>query len=108
MGQKITIEDTDVVGDVLVVDTDRSVTGQDGTGYESAEAAEADGRFPGKLASRLFADLDGVSHVFVASNTVVIQRSGGWADEAVAGACDVISNFFVFYDEAGETEPAQA
>lgn len=96
MGQSIKVSTT-VVGDVLIVDGDRSLTGQDGAGYSSAEEAAGDARFPGRLAARIFDGDDAARHVFVASNQVVIRRSGGWDEDAVDSAAGVVSDFFVFY-----------
>ncbi len=86
-----------VIGDILILDGDRAITGQDGTVYSSAAEADADGRFPGRLAARIFAADGSVDHVFVASNQVVARRRGGWNDDAVAGVAGVVSEFFVFY-----------
>ena len=100
MGKPIEVAASTIVGDVLLLDTDRSITGQDGVGYESAEAAAADEAFPGRLAARIFGVLDRVSHVFIASNQVVVGRSGGWDDNAAATASEIVSGFFVFYTDA--------
>ena len=100
MGQKIELRNATVLGDVLVIDTDRSITGQDGTSYDSVEAA-SDGSFPADLATALFTGDDTVDHVFVASNQVVVKRAGGWDDGAVAGASKAVSEFFVFYADEG-------
>lgn len=97
MGQQIEIVTSTVAGDVLVVDTDRSITGQDGTTFESAADADAGDSFPARLAARLFDAIDDTAHVFVASNTVVISSTRVWDARAVAAAEDVISRFFVFY-----------
>ncbi|HSG78836.1 MAG TPA: hypothetical protein VLD62_04580, partial [Acidimicrobiia bacterium] len=97
MGQPISVLETTVVGDVLMIDTDRSITGQDGSGFGSAaEAAEA-ATFPGELAGRLFSADDAVAGVFVASNQVVVERTGGWDDATTAAAESIVANFFVFY-----------
>lgn len=96
MGQIINVK-PDVLGDVALFDMDRSITGQDGTAYESAAAAEADPSFPGRLANRLFAIDGSIDHVFVASNQVVARRTGGWSPAAVKVSSDTISEFFVFY-----------
>ena len=96
MGQAIQVE-AKPIGNIVVFETDRSITGQDGTSYESAEAAASDNRFPGKLAQRLFTSDAALDSVWVASNTVVVERSGGWDDATTASAADVISNFFRFY-----------
>ena len=100
MGQPIEIVTSTVAGDVLVVDTDRSITGQTGTTFESAADANAGDDFPARLAARLFDAIDGTAHVFVASNTVVVSRSDVWDAATVAAAEDVIARFFVFYGDA--------
>src|SRR3990172_9218945 len=82
---------------VLLRDTDRSITGQDGVEFDSAAAADPVDSFPARLASRLFAGVIGVVHVFVASNQVVVGRPEAWDGDAVASASDIVSGFFVFY-----------
>jgi hypothetical protein len=98
MGQPISVLETTVVGDVLMIDTDRSITGQDGSGFASAQEAAEAATFPGDLAARLFAD-DAVTNVFVASNQVVVERSGGWDDATTSAAASIVANFFVFYGD---------
>lgn len=99
MGQVISVAKETVVGDVVVFDTDRSITGQDGTGFASPESATGDD-FAARLAARLFAEVKGVDHVFIASSQVVARNSAGWKPAAVKKAAEVVSNFFVFYNEA--------
>jgi hypothetical protein len=96
VGQRIEVEPT-LVGDTAVFDTDRSITGQDGTGYLSADEAAADRRFPGRLAAQIFESDGAVSGVWVASNTVVVRRTGDWSDAAAATVAETIASFFVFY-----------
>jgi hypothetical protein len=96
MGQLIEVE-PQVVGDVAIFSTDRGMTGQDGSGYESADEAAADDRFPGRLASQLFADDDTVDSIWIASNSAVLRRPGGWDDAAVASSAQVIRDFFLYY-----------
>ncbi len=96
MGQAIEV-DTAVVGDAAIFTTDRSITGQDGVSYDSAEAAGADERFPGMLAARLYQSDEGLGSVFVASNQVVAQRDAGWDETATAAAATIIEDFFLFY-----------
>lgn len=102
MGQLIDIVRSTVAGDVLIVDTDRSVSGQDGVSFDSRDDAEAAGDFPGMLATRLFDAIDGVTHVFSASNVVVVGRDDGWDAATVATVEDEVRRFFVFYDESDE------
>ena len=96
MGQTIEVEAAQV-GDVVIFTTDRSVTGQDGVSYESAASADEDVRFPGLLASRLYAADESLTTVFVASNQVVVGRDGGWDDASIGALSKLISDFFLFY-----------
>jgi hypothetical protein len=96
MGQPIKVDATRL-DDVVLFDTDRSITGQDGAGFDRSEEAEAS--FPGRLAARLFAADPAANHVFVASNQVVVRRSGGWSDDDVDAASRVIADFFLYYPE---------
>jgi hypothetical protein len=102
MGQKIELRSTTVLGEVALYDTDRSVTGQDGTAYPSAEAAAAGDDFPDRLAAEIFGADDAVSHVFIASNQVSVRRDGGFGGAAAERIGQVISEFFVFYAEGDE------
>lgn len=100
MGQRIEVT-ANVIDDVLLLDTDRSLTGQDGAEYPSRDAAEDDTTFPGRLAGRLFGSDALISSVFVSSNGVVIAREPGWDDNSVMAATRIVSDFFLFYPDAG-------
>jgi hypothetical protein len=104
MGQPITVLGTTVLGEVVLIDTDRSITGQDGSTYQSPDEATDD--FPGRLAARIFGQIDRVTHVFVASNQVVVGRDGGWDDAALQTASEVVTEFFVFYEGQEAAEAA--
>ncbi len=95
MGQKIQVGST-VVDDIAMFDTDRGITGQDGVSYTSGEEITSTD-FPALLADRLFREVPGIDHVFVASNQVVVRRPHGWDEDVVATAAGVISSFFLFY-----------
>lgn len=97
MGQPITVTSTRV-GDTLLIDADRSLTGQDGSSFDREQAAGGSD-FPAHLAQRLFELDPAVDHVYVGSNGVVVRRSGGWDDAAAAGAEARVRNFFVFYEQ---------
>lgn len=99
MGQLIDVTSTTIVADVVVFDTDRSITGQDGSGFASGEEAVSAPGLAARLAARLFDAVAGVDNVWIASSQVVVRRPGGWSDDAVAGAADVVRRFFVFYEE---------
>ena len=96
MGQNVEIKDTVEMGDVLIIDTDRSFTGQDGEIITPESRREG---VPGLLASRLF-DLEiGIDHVFVLQNTVTVRRPGGWDEDHAGSVSDVTHTFLRFYDE---------
>ncbi len=111
MGQQMTVT-PQAVGDVAIFDTNRSITGQDGTAHTPAEtpAGGPAEDFGAQLAARLFASDGGIDHVWVQSNVATVRRPGGWDAAALQRAADVIGRFFVFYDEsqaaadAGEEE----
>lgn len=97
MGQKIEIDSVRVVDDSIIVSTNRSLTGTDGEGFDSADAAEEAATFAASLAGRVFGADDAVRRVFVTSNVAVIAREGGWDDASTSTVSGVIENFFLFY-----------
>lgn len=99
MGQPIQVRAT-LMGDVALLDTDRSITGQDGSVYSSLDEAEESDRFPARLAARLFSSDDAIDHVFVASNQVVVRRNGGWDQTPLDAASAVVADFFLYYPDA--------
>ena len=99
MGQSINVESQPVDG-FCVFTTDRVLTGQDGSRYESATEAESGDGFPAKLASDLFNDDEHIENVYVASSEVIVGRDNGWDTPAVAAATTVIKDLYRFY-EAG-------
>ncbi len=94
MGQTIQINRTDVVGDVVVVDTDRSLTGQDGRRFDGPPDDQTSAA---RLAARIFEEIPGVDHVYVMSNTVTVRRKGGWDTETVDRLATLVAGFFRFY-----------
>lgn len=98
MGQTIEINGARVIGDVLVIDTDRSLAGQDGEAYTPGYTAASE-TFPARLAERLFEADQDIDRVHVMSNAVTLARSGGWTPEARSRAEDVLVRFFRFYDD---------
>lgn len=100
MGQRIEIDGARVVDDSVIVSTNRSLTGTDSEGYDTAAETEGVDTFGAKVAAELFASDDSLTRVFVESNVVVLARGGGWDDTNVASATKVIEDFFLFYPEA--------
>lgn len=94
MGQTVTINKSLVFGDTLILDTDRSLTGQDGHAIARGEEGEA---IPGRLAARLFATDPAIDHVYVLQNTVTIRRRGGWDEAAVAAVAQLVEGFLRYY-----------
>lgn len=100
MGQTIEIDAVVEVDGVLVVSTDRSLTGQDGETYSPGLSISPDSTFPARLADLLLAADADIDHVYVMSNVISIRRRGGWDPEARAAAEATIASFFRFYPEA--------
>ncbi len=98
MGQSVTVESQTVDG-FCVFSTDRSITGQVGAGFDSAETAASSAGFPATLAARLFAADESVGHVWVASSDVIVRRAGAWDPVAVDHAAATISDLFRFYGQ---------
>lgn len=94
------------MGDVLVIDTDRSFTGQDG--HMITPDSERYG-VPGELAERLFAFDPNIDYIFVLQNIVTVRRSGGWDDGSAAEVSDIAHSFLRFYpDDVESTEEPEA
>ena len=96
MGQSVEIKDTVVMGEILIIDTDRSFTGQDG---QTITADSAGHGIPGVLADRLFALEVGINHVFVLQNTITVRRPGGWDENSTGAVSEVTRSFLRYYDE---------
>ena len=99
MGQDVIIKNTVTIGDVLVIDTDRSFTGQDG--HTIIRESDRSG-VPGMLADRLFALDESIDYIFVLQNTVTVRRSGGWDDDTAAKVTDIAGSFLRYYPDEEE------
>ena len=99
MGQDVEILNSVTMGEVLILDTDRSFTGQDG--HVITPEAEGNG-VPGMLANRLF-ELDmGIDHVFVLQNVVTVRRTDVWDESSAGEVSDVTRSFLRFYADEEE------
>jgi hypothetical protein len=97
MGQAVVVNQVREAGDVLLIDTDRSFTGQDGAAMSPDEPGQA---VPGALAGKLF-DLGlGIDHVFVLQNTITVRRPGGWDQASTDSVASVVESFLLFYPDA--------
>ena len=111
MGQDVEIRNTATVGDVLVMDTDRSFTGQDGQSIGPELVGQG---VPLQLAKRLFGLEVGIDHVFVLQNAVTVRRPGGWDEESSRAVTETTHSFLRFYpdevdaDEGDEDAEAEA
>ncbi len=99
MGQNVEIKDTVTIGDVLIIDNDRSFTGQDGQVMTPDDEGEG---VPGRLAGRLFALDLGIDHVFVLQNTVTVRRPAGWDEDSAGLVTDVTHTFLRYYSDEEE------
>ncbi len=97
MGQTIEILSTTAVGNTLLINSDRSLAGQDGVAFVSAIGAGRATGAPAMLATRLFEADPEVDHVFVMSNSVSVGRRKAWSEEAIEKARSVVSGLFSFY-----------
>ena len=98
MGQTIEVKSV-LLGEVALFDTDRTMTGQDGRGFDSVAATRGDPTTAARLAAALFEGEASINHVFVLSNQVTVRRNGGWNDETASRAAETIRDFFIFYEE---------
>jgi hypothetical protein len=96
MGQSVEIKDVVAMGDVMIIDTDRSFTGQDG---QTISPGKLGSGTPGLLAARLYALGLGIDHVHVQQNSVTVRRPGGWDPETRDLVVAVAGSFLRFYDE---------
>jgi hypothetical protein len=96
MGQSVEINDVVAMGEVMIIDTNRSFTGQDG--QTIAPGSDGTG-VPGLLAARLYALGLGIDHVHVQQNSVTVRRPGGWDPGTRDLVTDVAGSFLRFYDE---------
>ncbi len=94
MGQSVVIKRSLTAGDVLLVDTDRSFTGQDGEVVTPDRSGKG---VPAKLGDSVFSLGIGVDHVHVLQNQVSLRRPGGWDDDAVREVETVIEGFLEYY-----------
>ena len=99
MGQNVEIKEKVSIGDVLVLDTDRSFTGQDGQAI--SPGSEPSG-VPGRLAERLFRLDLGIDHVYVLQNSVTVRRPGGWDEDTAGMVIDATSTFLRYYSDEEE------
>ena len=95
MGQLIKVTATPL-GDVALFDLDRSITGQDGQTFNRPPTEHSD--VSSELAHRMFSDVTNIESLHALSNTVSIKRQGGWDDDSLELASEVIANLFVFYE----------
>ena len=94
MGQNVEIRDMVEMGEILLVDTDRSFTGQDG--HAITPGAHGEG-VPGVLASRIFELGLGVDYIYVLQNQVTLRRSGGWDDPSLREQVAETTKYFLRY-----------
>jgi hypothetical protein len=94
MGQTVIIKEARSMGDVLMLDTDRSFTGQDGYAIPAGATPDA---VPGRLAEGLYGLDIGIDHVYVLQNVVTIRRPGGWDDDTESAVRGVVEGFLLHY-----------
>lgn len=104
MGQTIEINGARRIGEVLVIDSNRTLAGQDGEAFtESPSDGET---FPALLAQRIFAVDETVTRVHVMSNAVSVSRVGGWDETAQTEVEEVVIGFFRYYPDGARPDPS--
>jgi hypothetical protein len=98
VGQQIEIKSSVVLGNMLVIDTNRTLTGQNGEAYASLDDAVGP-TLPAELAGSLFSSLGDVDHVFTASNSISVRAKQAWSEPDVAIANATVRNFFTYWDD---------
>ncbi len=98
MGQTVQVEHV-LLDEVVIFDTDRSLSGQEGETFSDAEEAAKADTFPARLAAGLFAVRPEIRSVYVYSNTASVLGPGGWSEEQARQMEDVIRNSLVHYDQ---------
>lgn len=99
MGQNVSIKSSVSLGEVFLIDTDRSITGQDGHVITPDSVTTG---VPGRLAERLFALDLGIDHVYVLQNAITVRRPGGWDEDSAGLVTDVTESFLRYYPDEEE------
>lgn len=99
MGQTIQINSVTPVGRVLVIDADRSLTGQDGESFTGKQTASRVDSIAAHLAIRLFESDSDVDYIHVMSNAVSVRRRTDWSDASADEASAVVAEFFRVYPD---------
>ena len=95
MGQRIQATAT-ILDNVAVLETDRTLTGQDGKGYSHPSETRSPS---GLLANRLREADPAIGHIHILSNMISIARDGGWGPGDLERALGVVSGLFEFYPD---------
>lgn len=99
MGQTIQINSVTSLGRVLIIDADRSLTGQDGESFTGRQTASHVDTLAANLAVRLFEGDSEVDYIHVMSNAVSVRRRTDWSDSDAEGASGVVAEFFRVYPD---------
>lgn len=94
MGQAVVIKSTVILGDMLLIDTDRSFTGQDGHVVTRDEPGHG---VPALLGERVFSLDVGADYLHVLQNQVSVRRPGGWDETSVGRVTGTVEDFLLFY-----------
>jgi hypothetical protein len=94
MGQAVVVKNIVILGDMLLIDTDRSFTGQDGHVVTRDDPGQG---VPGLLGERVFSLDAGVDYLHVLQNQVSVRRPGGWDDTTVGTVTRAVQDFLLFY-----------
>ena len=100
MGQIIELKTTKL-NKSIILDLNRSVSGQEGMSFRNISEASLADDVSGKLAFELFKKINDIETIFIQSNVITINfsRNIGTETEVIV---DLVKNFFIFYKEEEE------
>lgn len=100
MGQIIELKTTKL-NKSIILDLNRSVSGQEGMSFRNISDASLADDISGKLAFDLFKKINDIETIFIQSNVITINfsRNIGTETEVIE---DLVKNFFIFYKEEEE------
>tara|TARA_Y100000590_G_C15328174_1_gene866613 strand:- start:318 stop:650 length:333 start_codon:yes stop_codon:yes gene_type:complete len=102
MGQVIEVNYKQLGRD-LILDLNRTISGQEGISFNNISEASLDKTFSGEMALSLFRNFDDIVSIHILSNSVTISFARNIGTD-VNRVKELISEFFIHYKDSGEEE----
>lgn len=97
MGQVIEVKTTKL-NKTIIFDLNRSVSGQEGMTFSNISEASLISDVSGKLALKLFQDIEDIETIFIQSNIVTVNFHRNIGNDA-SEVENTLKNFFIFYKD---------